>query len=240
MTEHSKENGLELSVKQAMAKNLNKRIDQLGLKRKDLAKKIGVNPVDLSAWCSHSENYIHKIPNSKRVLALAKELECSTDYILGLTEEPTTDANIQAICKYTGLSEKALKMLHEFTTTPDNMEKLANRHTGNRSRFFSMMLEQNIFQDLVEDTITLAFSSRYIVEHPEDVVDPPELFFDLNASCDMSRVAIYDILSAISALYDYRTIKKECYDAIKNNFSNNLNRSVQPVLDKLNSQHDDD
>lgn len=45
-------------------------------------------------------------------VALAKTLGVSTDYLLGLAEVSSPDANVQAICKYTGLSQSAVEHLH--------------------------------------------------------------------------------------------------------------------------------
>ena len=52
-------------------------------------------------------------------VALAKTFGVSTDYFLGLSDIKSPDADIQAICTYTGLSEKAVKQLHENQNSLD-------------------------------------------------------------------------------------------------------------------------
>lgn len=39
----------------------------------------------------------------------------STDYLLGLSDEPTTDTNMAAVCKYTGLSENSVAVLRTLS-----------------------------------------------------------------------------------------------------------------------------
>lgn len=43
--------------------------------------------------------------------------DVSADYILGLRDVKSTDTNIKSICDYTGLSESAIKKLHNSTQT---------------------------------------------------------------------------------------------------------------------------
>ena len=46
------------------------------------------------------------------VKKLAEYYGVSSDYLLGLTEHETPNAEIRAICEYTGLSEKSVECLH--------------------------------------------------------------------------------------------------------------------------------
>ncbi|MEY8262378.1 helix-turn-helix transcriptional regulator [Oscillospiraceae bacterium 50-60] len=49
------------------------------------------------------------------VKKLAKYYGVSSDYLLGLSETPSIDEDIQVACKVTGLSEKAISRLHEVS-----------------------------------------------------------------------------------------------------------------------------
>ena len=56
--------------------------------------------------------YFDKAPD---LLALADHYDCTVDYLLGRDENPTRDADLQAMCHYTGLSEVSLNRLnYEF------------------------------------------------------------------------------------------------------------------------------
>lgn len=55
-------------------------------------------------------------PGYETLIKIANAFDVSTDYLLGLTPNPTTDKDVDAICQYTGLSDKAVQKLHDFKT----------------------------------------------------------------------------------------------------------------------------
>lgn len=52
-----------------------------------------------------------RIPDAVVLRQIAEKCNVSTDYLLGLTDEKTPDQSIQAICKKTGLTEKAVTQI---------------------------------------------------------------------------------------------------------------------------------
>lgn len=54
------------------------------------------------------------LPNIEKAAEIAQYFGVSTDYLLGLSDVQSPDTDIQAICKYTGLSEKALNSILLF------------------------------------------------------------------------------------------------------------------------------
>ncbi len=69
----------------------------------ELAKKCKFPRPTLTNYISGSRS----VPLDKLV-AIADVLGVSTDYLLGRTEIKTTNAELQSVCNYTGLSEKAV------------------------------------------------------------------------------------------------------------------------------------
>ncbi len=51
-------------------------------------------------------------PKMENLISIAHYFGCSLDYLIGLSDVRTPSADIQAMCEYTGLSEKAIKQLH--------------------------------------------------------------------------------------------------------------------------------
>lgn len=90
----------------------------LGERIEKCRKKAGLTQQQLAAELhvqrqivSYYENGSRK-PDIDMLRTLAAFFEVTTDYLLGLTNAPTVDAEIQAICNYTGLSESSVKALH--------------------------------------------------------------------------------------------------------------------------------
>ncbi len=72
----------------------------------DIMKRAGMESVSAEAvrqWCGG-----YARPDIGKMKDIAAVLECSTDYLFGLTDIRTANADIKAICEYTGLSEKAV------------------------------------------------------------------------------------------------------------------------------------
>ncbi len=82
---------------------LNQRIHSLrikcGLTQKELSEIIGVSVVSIGGW----ENGTRK-PSAEAVIALAKALNVTTDYLLGVTIEPEKDTSLLSQCEKTLLS----------------------------------------------------------------------------------------------------------------------------------------
>jgi len=51
-------------------------------------------------------------PKTENLVKIAQYFNCSLDYLIGLSDVRSPDADVQAVCDYTGLSEKAVSHLH--------------------------------------------------------------------------------------------------------------------------------
>lgn len=66
------------------------------------------------AWFSKLRKNAIKSPSADIVYTLADYFGVSSDYLLGLSDVPTTDADLRAVCEYTGLSQAAIDSIREF------------------------------------------------------------------------------------------------------------------------------
>ena len=55
--------------------------------------------------------------SATNIIKIAQYYNVSTDYLLGLTDEPTNNGEERAVCNYTGLDSKAVKILHKYYTS---------------------------------------------------------------------------------------------------------------------------
>lgn len=56
---------------------------------------------------------------ASNIIKIARYYGVSTDYLLGNSPNPTTNEKLQGVCKYTGLSEKAVENLTENKNSTD-------------------------------------------------------------------------------------------------------------------------
>lgn len=71
-----------------------------------LANELGVSRQAVSQYADGSTQ-----PNGEKLVLIAKYFGASTDYLLGLSDVQTPDADVQAIHEKTGLNEEAIKRL---------------------------------------------------------------------------------------------------------------------------------
>lgn len=62
----------------------------------------------------HTKAYSNNGMKVEYLRAFAAFYHVSTDYLLGLANDPTPDPTIQSVCSYTGLSGATVKTLHSF------------------------------------------------------------------------------------------------------------------------------
>lgn len=99
---------MEDITKKKIGQQLNNALAKKDVKQKDLAKILGVSDNTISYFCSGA-----RVPNTEQLIKISKALDVSTDYLLGLTPNTTTDPDLKFVCDYTGLSENTILMLKE-------------------------------------------------------------------------------------------------------------------------------
>lgn len=125
------------------------RIDRK-LTQNDLAEMMNCNRQKIADWERGKST-----PSADDLILLSKKLSVSTDYLLGLSNAPSTDKDIQFICDYTGLSEKSVEVLHG-------------------TKFFKSLLDDSTIKEFPDETIeagreninlTLSIFNKFISEH---------------------------------------------------------------------------
>lgn len=103
----------------------------LNEKIKTLRNKEGISQQELSRLIGTSKSTIglyetgETFPNAENIKKLAEHFNVSSDYLLGLTDVPTTDTTIQAICNRTGLSDDFVSYLETHKDYAPQIERLS-------------------------------------------------------------------------------------------------------------------
>lgn len=114
-----------------MARNLfSERLSQLRieneLKREDVAKVLNCS---VSAIGNYENG--NRTPDFDGLIILAELFNTTTDYLLGLSDVKATDKDINFICKFTGLSEQAIKILQYSKENYVKSKEKYNNHQQN-------------------------------------------------------------------------------------------------------------
>lgn len=88
-----------------------------GLKRQELANDLGISRAGLEYYEKGSRK-----PNIDILLKLADYYGVTCDYLLGLTDIPTTD-KVEFICEATGLDKEDVRCLMKFQTFKKDLSK---------------------------------------------------------------------------------------------------------------------
>lgn len=75
--------------------------------QEEFAAKLGVNLKSVQNW-----EQGRKLPQTEHLFKICDVLDCDLDYLIGRLEE--RNRTIKEMAAYTGLSEKSIKMLHDY------------------------------------------------------------------------------------------------------------------------------
>lgn len=102
-------------------------------------------------------------PDTERLTAIAKVLDISADYLLGINNVKSQNGELQQVCKYIGLSEGAIEFLKYIGNDPNSEEK------DIMPLVLSLLLENyKFFQAL--SGLSMACRSAHRYDEPSDVV----------------------------------------------------------------------
>lgn len=76
----------------------------------EVAKELDVSRPTISNWLQGI-----CVPNQAAALRIAEHYNVSVNWLQGISDNPTTDTSVEAICNYTGLSEKSIQKLADLT-----------------------------------------------------------------------------------------------------------------------------
>lgn len=98
-----------ITEQQAFPQRLQRLMKEHGTTQKQLGTAIGKRPQTVSLYTTGQSS-----PDVDTIRAIADYYDVSADWLLGRPgSAKTIDPDVQAVCQYTGLSEQAVRTLHE-------------------------------------------------------------------------------------------------------------------------------
>ena len=107
--------------------------------RTEFAKSLNMSQQTVSYWLNGS-----RVPDASNLAIISRKTGITVDYLLGLSDVKRPDVELQAVSKYTGLTDKALEVLHEMK--PDERHIIQLLLEKNRGKVVIMSMN-NYFKN---------------------------------------------------------------------------------------------
>lgn len=189
-----------------------------GESQQSLADSIGVKRETIKFWESGGRQI-----KGGDIVKLAEHFNVSADYLLGLSDVATTDTELHAVCKYTGLSETSIKKIKHIMNVPLR-RGLDFSGTITYSDILNRLIESQRYEIFIEALGTVVASLENAGGRDiqiSSVVDSLTSLIDITSLCDIfeeqRRKLRYSVL-------DFGEISKEiatemCFEVNKRVFS---------------------
>ena len=163
---------------------LRKIMVEQGKTQQDVAEAIEKTRQAVGYYCDGSSS-----PDWKTLVRLAQHFGVSTDYLLGLSNVSSTKPEIKDVCKYTGLSERAVEKLSQDMFHREESSHLAPIMDYLISKSGLSFLAIHLWKRLVSDAVM------------QESLKEGERFKDMIS--DNSNFEKWRFISACEELYDY-------------------------------------
>lgn len=177
-------------------------LETANIKQKELANELNVTDNTVSYWCNGI-----RVPNTEQIIQIAKFLNVSTDYLLGLTKNPTTDKDDSFITDCLGLDEKSIKLLKAI-----NGSDFSNAVNFILSHYRIYPLLRNVEECKAELTDAVKKQMTYIQMTPEEYKKSYIDFESIENCYRDSRFAFFETVEIFKEIInDYKKDLEETY-----------------------------
>lgn len=191
---------MDIKTKEKIGQRINAALAERNVKQKELAKHLGIQDNTVSYWCKGE-----RTPNTEQIINISELLNVSADYLLGLSEVKTTDKDIQFVCDYTGLSDKAVKMLNRCASAVDDDDD-SMKFFMSMCRIINHVLESHYFYTAIENYNSFLELWKSIVDrfYPKAKDDALTDFLDLGKELKEARMERFEAIDNLThALTSY-------------------------------------
>lgn len=204
-----------MTVQEVFAERLLTLRESRGLTRQQLAEKLGVTRASLEYYEKGKRK-----PDIEMLVKISKCFPASTDYLLGLTKDPTADKDTQAVCEYTGLSSEAIEIIRDDLFGKNVIEVINTFLKGFLSdeNYKKTLSLTNFCDSLIRYRETLSNSNDYFSEifdqsislYELSVADRDTLFSNVQRCKDSVSAAEYQVIQ--SAVKLSRLFSNDLYE----------------------------
>ena len=193
---------MEDNYKKILGIRLNTALAAANMKQKELAKLLGVTDNTISYFCSGK-----RIPNIEQLIQISKFLNVSTDFLLGLSDVKSTDADIKSVCDFTRLNENSLTYLTEMTSLVNfrqTLNSILGTKQGRKLLFFmsDLLTESKNYNE----SRLLRLNRLEKINPKEENFSPKELFefssIGLTAEKNIMPIEIRALKSDTKEVFD--------------------------------------
>ena len=172
-------NGKTLFLQEQFPERLKKLRTEHNLSQQKLADIIGISKGALGFYEIGKNS-----PDILTLTAFAQYFGVSADYLLGLSDNRTTDTNLQEVTNYTSLSETAIRNLTYFKNTPK--EEVVKHYYGYISYLYEIFDFQTILSNFFEDDNFIEFVKslyNYCLVYLDNITD-----YEMNEDIDKDEM----------------------------------------------------
>lgn len=190
-----------MDTKKVIGSRINEALAFSNKKQKELAAHLGVPDNTISYFCSGK-----RVPNAEQIIEISKFLGVSSDFLLGLSGDKTTDTKLRAICEYTGLGEDAVNKLRDDVTECllDSDELYSFKQVRD------YLIESDFFALFAKTYSSLYIDSRSWIEAVKQFnLGKAEFPDELDFKCDIHRYNIIKYAESTSDEFDIRVFKNK-------------------------------
>lgn len=215
------------SKKKKIGQRINAALASSNITQKVLAKQLEVTDNTVSYWCNG-----HRVPNIEQLIKISSFLSVSTDYLLGLSNVPTTDLNIREICEYTGLSEKSVCNLNNQRGMVQ-FDVFGKEHSTGIMEIINFFLEDNALAPFSSILIYKTLMERALYELKENMIKCKEGIVSLNDE-ELKKSAIFNLFIAnedFKRKIDELVTSRQEYEDLYNCYKNEIEMLLKKIGD---------
>ena len=145
---------------------LRKLMQENHVTQKTLGDAVGVRPQTISLYCTGQS-----LPDAEGITKICDYFGISADWILGRSETKSTDTTLTAVCEYTGLSEKAIRII-----TGREAVDLVNEYSKEDLKLLSDLLSDGALLLFLRDIDASRQSIEKAIRTSEKMLSNPDCY----------------------------------------------------------------